>query len=122
MAEYVFKGYRNKATVYEWESAEGKRFVTTSNAARYEDAITAAKLAPTTKLVAATTFTIFDGRNDDRFYVDFIWSVDGTIPSGKEVMKVLIEKGAITREQAITVLNAPETLIDNTDWDYDNMK
>ena len=106
--EFMFKGYRNKGIVYVWDTPEGVK-TTSSNACRYEDARTAAGLSNECKLKESVSFRLLDGKGDDSFHTDVIWSVDGTIPSGKATISYLVEVGAITEEQAKTILESKDT-------------
>lgn len=102
------KGYRDRATTFEWD-VNGERVITTSNAVDYEKAREAAALTDEAKLTRSTTVKILDGKADSATYVDTVWSVNGVIPSVKEAFKYLVEKGALTEEQAKGILDAKET-------------
>lgn len=102
------KGYRNKATTFEWE-VKGEHKTTTSNAVNFEKAKKAAGLPEDARLLRALTVKILDGKGDSATYVDVVWSVEGVIPSAKAAMEYLVEKGAITEAQAKEILEAKET-------------
>ena len=111
MKKFIWKGETNKGYVYEFR-VDGEIVVISSNAARYEDAITAADLPKDAFLVSSSGFPIYDGKRNKEKYTDIIWAVRGSLPSGKEMMEYLIEQGAITEEQAKAILVAPEVRLD----------
>lgn len=106
--EFIFKGYRNKGIVYVFNTPQGQKTVS-SNACRWEDARTAIGYSNECTLVESVSFRLLDGKNDDAFHTDVIWAVEGTIPSGKATIAYLVEVGAITEEQAKTILDSKDT-------------
>ena len=107
MGRYIFLGYAKQAVVYEFE-VNGERVVISSNAARYEDAITAADLPKDAKLLRSVTFPIYDGKKNKPVHTETIWAYRGTLPSGKAAIEFLVEKGCLTAEQAAAIYDAPE--------------
>ena len=101
-------GYRNKATTFDFD-VKGENVVITSNATTYIEAMEVMKLPADSKLKRAVTYPIYDGKNDERTFIDVVWGVEGSLPSGKAAVEYLVEKGAITREQAAEIYDAPET-------------
>ena len=99
------KGYGNRSTVFVLELPNGKIETITSNACRWEDAVKAGKYPEGTRLVNSTSVGVSNGKEQSTF-VDFIYVVDGSIPSGKQATEYLLEKGAITKDQATAILNA----------------
>lgn len=100
------KGYGNRGHLFVFRLPSGAIEVWSSNAARYEDAIVKASLPEDTHLVSSTSFQITDGIAKD-FYIDNIWAIKGSIPSGKEATTFLLNKKIITEEQSTAILNAP---------------
>ena len=77
MRKYMFLGYTKQAVEYVFE-VDGKEVVISSNAARYEDAITAAGLPENAELVRSFSFPIYDGRkNKDPYTFDFLTLTQG---------------------------------------------
>lgn len=107
MGRYIFLGYAKQAVVYEFE-VNGERVVISSNAARYEDAITAADLPKDAKLLRSVTFPIYDGKKNKPVHTETIWAYRGTLPSGEAAIEFLVEKGCLTAEQAAAIYDAPE--------------
>lgn len=104
MANLSGKGYGHRASVFTFD-VNGKILVVSSNACREEDVRSKMKLPEGTRLKDATTFNCTDGKTKP-FYVDFIWAVEGSVPSGKGVTEHLLNLGIITYEQAQDILNA----------------
>lgn len=107
MRKYKFLGYTKQAVEYEFE-VNGEKVVISSNAARYEDAITAAELPEGTRLIQSLSFPIYDGKKNKDPYTTEIWVYRGTLPSGKAAIEYLVEKGVLTREKAEAIHGAPE--------------
>lgn len=107
MRKYMFLGYTKQAVEYVFE-VDGKEVVISSNAARYEDAITAAGLPENAELVRSFSFPIYDGKKNKDPYTFDIWAIEGSLPSGKAVAAYLVEKGCLTAEQAAAIYDAPE--------------
>lgn len=107
MGRYIFLGYAKQAVVYEFEVG-GEKVVVSSNACRYEDAITAADLPKDAKLLRSVTFPIYDGKKNKPVHTETIWAYRGTLPSGRAAIEFLVEKGCLTAEQAATIYDAPE--------------
>ena len=107
MGRYIFLGYAKQAVVYEFD-VNGEGVVVSSNACRYEDAITAAELPKDARLVRSVTFPIYNGKKDNPVHTETIWAYKGTLPSGKAAIEWLVEKGALTAEQAEAIYGAPE--------------
>ena len=107
MGRYIFLGYAKQAVVYEFE-VDGERVVISSNACRYEDAITAAELPKDAKLLRSVTFPIYDGKKNKPVHTETIWAYRGTLPSGKAAIEFLVENGCLTAEQAAAIYDAPE--------------
>lgn len=107
MGRYIFLGYAKQAVVYEFE-VDGEKVVVSSNACRYEDAITAADLPKDAKLLRSVTFPIYDGKKNKPVHTETIWAYRGTLPSGKAAIEFLVEKGCLTAEQAAAIYDAPE--------------
>ena len=100
-------GYRNQATSFTFE-VDGKIDVICSNATRYEYVVELMKLPNTARLVNADTYPIYDGRKDKRTQINYVWGFRGTLPSGKDHIEYLIEKGVINKADWEAVLNADE--------------
>lgn len=100
-------GYRNKATTFTFE-VDGKADVICSNATSYIDVVEIMGLPKTAQLKTAETYPIYDGRNDKRTHINYIWAFRGTLPSGKGWLEYLIEKGAINKDHWDEALNAEE--------------
>lgn len=100
------KGYANRASVFTFKLPNGKVEVYSSNACREEDVKAKLRLPEGTKLINATTFKCTDGKHKGDVYLDFIWTANGSIPSGKGATEYLLKKGAITEAQATAILNA----------------
>ena len=107
MGRYIFLGYAKQAVVYEFK-VNGERVVISSNACRYEDAITAAELPKDAKLIRSLTFPIYDGKKDKPMHTETIWAYKGTLPSGKAAIEWLVKEGCLTAEQAEAIYGAPE--------------
>lgn len=91
----------------------GETKVVTSNALRYEDARKTFGLDESWNLVDSTTSAVYDGKKDKEVYVDFIYAVEGTLPSGKAAIMKLYEMGAITLVQANIILDSKDAIIEN---------
>lgn len=100
-------GYRNKATTFTFE-VDGAPDVICSNATKYSDVIELMGLPGTAKLKNAATYPIYDGRKDERTYIDYVWAFRGTLPSGKDWVEYLIEKGVIKEEDWKATLETEE--------------
>ena len=100
-------GYRNKATTFTFE-VDGKIDVICSNATKYTDVIEIMGLPNTVCLKNAATYPIYDGRNDERTYINYVWAFRGTVPSGKDWVEYLAEKGVINKAEWEAILNADE--------------
>lgn len=100
------KGYGQRASVFVFELPTGKKVTYSSNGTREEDVRAKLRLPEGTRLDNVTTFKLLDNKTKD-FYVDFIWTVEGSIPSAKSATEYLLEVGAITSDQATAILNAP---------------
>ncbi len=107
MSKYIFLGETKRATVYEFD-VNGETVVISSNAARYEDAITAAELPEGTKLIRSLSFPIYSGKKNRNSHTEEIWAYRGTLPSGKSTIAYLVEKGVLTKEKAEAIYGAQE--------------
>ena len=107
MRKYKFLGYTKQAVEYVFE-VNGEKVVISSNAARYEDAITAAELPESARLIQSLSFPIYDGKKNKDPYTTEIWAYRGSLPSGKAAVEYLIEKGVLTEKQAAAIHGAPE--------------
>lgn len=107
MKKYVWKGETSKGYVYEFR-VNNEIVVVSSNAANYLDAITAAELPKDAFLVSSVSFPIYDGKKNKEKYTDTIWAYRGSLPSGKAAIAYLVEKGAISKEEASAIYGAEE--------------
>ena len=100
-------GYRNKATTFTFKIGD-KEEVICSNATSYLDVIQLMDLPVTAVLKNADTYPIYDGRNDKRTHINYVWAFRGTLPSANDWLEYLIEKGTIDKTDWETALNAEE--------------
>ena len=111
MKKFIWKGYARQGVTYEFE-VDGKVVVIASNAARYEDAITAADLPKDAKLLRSISFPIYNGKKDGYSYTDTIWAYRGSLPSGKAAITFLVEEGCLSKEDAKAIYDADEVRLD----------
>lgn len=107
MSKYMFLGYTRQVVIYEFE-VNGEAVVISSNACRYEDAITCAELPKDAKLIRSVSFPIYDGKKNKPVHTEIIWAYRGTLPTGRSTVKYLVEKGCLTMEQASAIYDAEE--------------
>lgn len=107
MSKYMFLGDAKKGYVYEF-IVNGEKVVISSNACRYEDAITAAGLPKDARLNTCISFTLYDGKKNKPKHTEEIWAYRGSLPSGKAAIAYLVEKGVLTEEKAKAIYDAPE--------------